>query len=515
MCILPYFEVKLIICTNQSLAYALTIFWKIRYSVLRTFRGYYRFMLRKNFIYNFLYQLLIMIIPLILMPYLSRSIGVDGVGAYSYTYAIAQYFVLFAMLGLNNYGSRTIAKEREEKYSLSKVFWNIYFLQLFTASIAILCYIFYIVFYSSNYKLFLIIQMIYVMSAMFDINWLYSGLEKFKLLVIRNILIKLFTVSSILIFVKNESDVWIYVLIMSVGTLMSNILMWSRLKRHLLWVKPSMREIYKHLKPNSILFISVISVSLYKIMDKVMLGTLSDVKQLGYYDFAEKINYIQISLATALGTVMLPKMSNLLYRNNLKEFNELIKYSMQFVMCLSFAFCFGLIGIADDFVPLFLGEEFLISASLLKVLAFSGLFVSWANVIRTNYLIPKSKDKIYVLSVLLGGASNLIINILLIPSMGAMGAVIGTLIAEGVVALYQTIKVRRELNIFEFLKDSFVFFTFGIMMLLGVKVIGITINNINVRLFTQVFLGGTIYCSLSIIYLYVFHKEKIRILLKK
>jgi O-antigen/teichoic acid export membrane protein len=170
---------------------------------------------KKNFIYNFIYQILILILPLITVPYVSRVLGADGVGTYSYTYSIAYYFMIIAMLGLNNYGNRRIAKVRDNKEDLSKEFWSIYKLQLITSSIMIILYFLYVSLFATKYKLIAFIQILYVASSMLDINWFFFGIEKFKLTITRNTIIKVFSLILIFIFVKNENDLWKYTTILS------------------------------------------------------------------------------------------------------------------------------------------------------------------------------------------------------------------------------------------------------------------------------------------------------------
>ena len=148
---------------------------------------------KKNFIYNIMYQILVMILPLITAPYIARVLGTEGVGIYSYTYSVAYYFVLFAMLGLNNYGNRQVAKVRDDKDKLSKTFISIYCMQLITSAIMILCYIIYLMFFIKENLNIAIIQIIYLISTAFDINWFFFGLEKFKLTVTRNTIIKIYT----------------------------------------------------------------------------------------------------------------------------------------------------------------------------------------------------------------------------------------------------------------------------------------------------------------------------------
>ena len=129
-----------------------------------------------NFLYSMIYQITLMILPLITMPYVSRILGADGIGTYSYTYSIAQYFLLFGMLGVENYGNRSIARVRDDEQKRSETFSSIYTLQLFIASLSVLAYLIYVYLLSGN-KVFALIQVFYVLSGMFDVNWLFFGME--------------------------------------------------------------------------------------------------------------------------------------------------------------------------------------------------------------------------------------------------------------------------------------------------------------------------------------------------
>ena len=181
---------------------------------------------KKNFIYSSLYQVLVLVLPLITTPYVSRVFGAENLGVYSYTNTIAQYFVIFAMLGLNNYGNRAVAMARDDKEELNAVFSEIYTMQLVTGILSLLVYVVYAVFVAQDYKTYSLILTLYVLSAVFDINWLFFGLEKFKLTVTRNSIIKIGSVVAILVLVKTKDDLLIYTSIYAVSMFLSTIALW-------------------------------------------------------------------------------------------------------------------------------------------------------------------------------------------------------------------------------------------------------------------------------------------------
>ena len=218
--------------------------------------------IKKNFLYNASYNLLNICIPLITTPYLSRVLGANGIGVYSYSYSIAHFFVIFIMLGLNNYGCREIAKSRDERERLSGTFWSIYFLQLFLGIFVNAVYFLYCSFIAENRMAAIVLGM-YTLSACFDINWFFFGMEDFKLTAVRSFLIKILKTALVFLFVKNSSDVYIYCAIMAGGFLINQLILWPRLINKVSFVFPKFCDISVHIKPNLILFISVISVTVF------------------------------------------------------------------------------------------------------------------------------------------------------------------------------------------------------------------------------------------------------------
>ncbi len=459
--------------------------------------------MKKNFIYNVLYQILILIIPLITMPYVSRILGADGIGIYSYTYSIAYYFMIIAMLGLNNYGNRTIAKVRDDKEELSKQFCSIYAFQLISSLVMIIAYLTYVFAFNNQYKTIAIIQTMYVISSMFDINWFFFGIEKFKLTITRNTIIKVLSLVLIFIFVKTPNDVWKYTAILAGSTLFSNVVLFSFLRKYIKLVKVSKKDIFRHFKPCLVLFLPVIAVSIYKIMDKIMLGSMSTVKEVGYYENAEKITQVPISIITALGTVMLPRVSNMLSNNQEEQVKKTISKTMPFIMFLTFPMVLGLILISKEFSIIFFGIDFEKSGYLIQLLSITIVFLAWGNVVRTQYLIPKEMDKQYIISAFLGAIVNFILNCIFIPIYQSVGACIGTIAAEFVVMFYQTFIVRKELPIKEYIIKSLPFLLKALIMFVLTFVMSkyITINGVY-KLILQVIFAGFIYLILNIKYIY-------------
>lgn len=455
----------------------------------------------KNYIYNTLYKVLTMLTPLITAPFLARVIGKENVGIYSYTFAIAYNFSLFAKLGLINYGSREVAKARDNAEKLSKVFSQIFSLQIITSVVVTAVYYGFVMFTNSDYKTILLINGLYVLSIAIDIDWLFYGLEKFKLVSIRNAAVKIITVVLILLFVKKENGLLTYVIIMIASDVLRFVSIWVGFGKSTKIVKQPIKDVFSHFKPMFVLFIPVIATSIYRSMDKIMLGALSDMGETGLYEYSEKIVYMLLGFVTSLEMVMMPRISNMLKSGKKEEAFKSIEHSMTFVCFLTSAMAFGISGITNRFIPIFYGEDFIGCTKLLPLLSITLIFIGWANVIRTQYIMPSQKDSVYVISTLLGAVINLIINFIFIPKMGAVGAVIGTIGAELSVAVYLTAVVRRDLPVFKYLKNCAAFPVIGVIMYTAVNFIGTLIDNVMISLVVQICAGALIYVVLSALYI--------------
>ncbi len=447
--------------------------------------------IKKNFLYNAAYQLLTVIVPLITTPHISRVLGADGIGKYSYNYSIAYYFVIFITLGLNNYGNREIARNNTSKNDLSKSFWSMYLFQLSIGIIINAIYFGYCIFFASDIHIALALSL-YTISGIFDINWFFFGIEEFKFITIRNTIIKIATTISIFLFVRDSKDVILYTLIMAIGLLVSQILLLPYLLKKISFCKVKFADIVRHIKPNCFLFLTVIAVSVYKILAKIMLGFMTTETQVGYFESSERIIQVPMLLVTALGTVMLPRMSNMVLKNREKSF-QTITISIIFAMFLSSSMCFGIMGIAKEFVPLFYGAGFEPCVYIFLFLLPSCLFLAFSNVIRTQYVLPNQLDAVYVKSVFWGALVNVVLNLILIPKWQAIGASIGTLMAETAVCFYVVLCVRKELPIKEYIKLSCPFVVSGVIMFCVIFNIHLSFANELMGLIVKIGIGVLVY----------------------
>lgn len=447
----------------------------------------------KNYIYNLTYQILILILPLITTPYISRILGAENIGIYSYTISIVTYFILFGSLGIAMYGQREIAYLQEDKQKYSKTFWEIFILRFITMFMSMT--IFYFAFakngeYSIYYKV-LLLEMI---ANCLDISWFFQGLEEFKKIVIRNTILKITSIICIFIFVKNSNDLIIYFLIYVLSTLFGNVTLWPYLSKFLTRIKVKELNILQHLKPTIALFIPQIAIQIYTVLDKVMIGAIiTDKSEVGYYEQSQKVIKMLLTVVTSLGTVMVPRMANTFINGDVKRIQEYMKRAFNFVFLLAFPMMFGILAIANNFVPIFFGQGYEKVAILMSVISPILLMIGLSNVIGTQYLLPTKRQKEFTISVAIGALVNFIINMLLIKKYGALGASIGTVIAEISVTIIQFIFIRKNFNLLEILKLSIKYLIVSVIMFIVCIIIGNIIKNNLYAIIAQVIIGIGVY----------------------
>ncbi len=456
---------------------------------------------RKNTLYNVAYRVFSMLLPLVTAPYLSRVVGTEGVGLYGYSWAVSYVFVLIGLLGLENYGPREIARVRDDRDALNRTFSAIWKMQRLVAGVTLLVWLVYVFFIAGEEKIISLNLTMMSVSCLVNLDWCLMGLDEFKPIALRNTAVKLLAAAAVFLFVRKPEDLWVYAFVWSLSTLLGCLSCMFSLHGKVTPVKVTWKEALKHLAPCALLSISVIAVSVYRQMDKVMIGALADMAQTGLYENAEKIILCLSGFISAIGTVMLPKVSRMTRMKQMDAVQRHIRLSMELVMCMVCAMAFGLAAVAVNFAPLFYGDDFAYSGTLMMPLAFTLLSIGFANVIRTQWVLPQGCDTIFVHSVLTGAVINLIANFVLIPPLGAMGAAAATVLAEFSVPAVQFVYLRKELPYAHYLKTTGVYCLFGLVMAGVVALLGhvLPLHGWG-KLAVQVIGGAAVYGALCLTY---------------
>ena len=398
----------------------------------------------KNYLYNLSYQLLVIVLPVITTPYITRVFSSDALGTYGYYNSIVTYFILLATLGVANYGTKEISGNRKE---VAKTFWGIYSLQVLATCLAISLYIIVCLLVPSMNNPIAYILGFGLLSRGLDISWLFQGLEDFKKITARNTMVKLLGVVSIFLFVKKPSDLYLYITLIVVYDLLGQLSMWLPAREHIR--KPHLDLVYakQHIKPVVLLFLPQIAISLYITLDRTMLGALSSTKDVGIYDQALKLINILLTLVTSLGSVMLPRVSNLLSSGNKKAVNKLHEMSFLVYNLVIFPMIAGILIVNNDFVQFFLGQDFQDARYAIAIMVFRMFFIGWTNIMGIQILIPHNKHREFMLSTTIAAVVSVGLNLLLIPPFGFVGASIVSVLTEALVWVIQLNFSRR------FIKD--------------------------------------------------------------
>ena len=473
----------------------------------------------KNYIYNALYQAIVLIVPLITTPYISRVLGSSGVGIYSFTYSITYYFVLLGALGFGYYAQREIARHQTDKKKQTIIFWEIQICKLLSVSVALVINI--ILIFSNvygDYTFVMKLMMINIISTFFDVTFIYQGNEDFKQIVLRNGFFKIVGVILIFVFVKKQSDLWIYVLCQCLILLVSNLSMWVTLPKYLQKVSVKELSFVKHIVPTLRLFIPTIAITVYTVLDRTLIGVMvqgtttgydefgneivlkiSDIEN-GYYEQAEKIVKLCLTFITALGAVMIPKNSFFFEKGDLESVKSNMHKAITFVFLLGSPIVFGLIGTSLSFSPWFFGPGYEKVPYLIMVFSPLVLAIGLNNAFGVQYLIPAGKDNLFTLSVVFGACLNLTLNLIFIPFLQSIGAAIASVIAEFSIFVFQFVCVRKQFTVKKVILVNLKYIGFGLIMFIPVFLLSYFVFKPTIAYtLLLVFIGFAIYMFLLIL----------------
>ena len=447
------------------------------------------------------YRLLTIITPFVTTPILSRALGAERLGVYSASLAWVNYFVLLSMLGINNYGNRCIASAQSDDSERQKLFWNIYCVQFCACIAAILFYVASFIVITPERYTITTVQGLWLLSSLLNINWYFFGTERFRLTITRSIIIKIISVSLIVTLIRQPDDLALYALIMAGDAVLSNGLLWPFLIKDLRYQKPTWSAVRQHIRPAFLLFIPVLAISVFHVMDKTMLDFLSTESEVGYYYSADKVINIPLMAITAVSTVMMPRISNLYSTGSEEDVNNIIHQSFELTVFLTCSLGIGIASIAKEFIPLFFGMGYDPCINLVYWFI-PVLFVkSISDFIRMQYIIPTHHDKLYIYAICTGALINAAFNAMLIPHHGAIGAVWATLIAEITVAVFQVYFVRNSLPLAQFFLLHSLYLLFSAIMLVAVRALAVHLGlSVWLKLFCMVCTGAAVYICCCVIY---------------
>ena len=449
--------------------------------------------IKKNFAYSTLYQILLIVAPLITAPYTSRVFGDDGVGIQSYTNSIVTYFTMFAALGTASYGQRTIARNRDNKKIASKLFWEIELLSVVTTCISIFVWLGVII-WGGEYSPYYLVLTMTVIAVAFDISWFFGGYEQFKFVFIRNAIVRVVGIVILFVFVNSKNDLLLYIALLAATGLIGNISMWTYLPKFIEKVDIKELNIKPHIKETILYFIPTIATSIYNVADKTMLGVITqNTYENGYYEQANKIVNMAKTVLFSFNNVMTSRMSYCYLNGNKDTFEKMLHKSVSVILFLSIPMFFGISAIASSFVPLFFGEGYGKVVPLLYLCSLMLVIIGISNCMEKLYYTPSGQRALSNRFVIVGACLNCCLNLILIPRFESYGATVASVIAEFVITGLYLYYAKNLVTLKNIIKYSYKFVLSGILMFFAVRYLGSVLPNNWMYVVVEIGVGAATY----------------------
>lgn len=452
--------------------------------------------LKKNIAISTLYQILLIILPIVTAPYIARVLGPDQSGVYDYTTSIMTYFAMFAALGTASYGVREIARVRDDAAMRSKLFWEIELMTVMTSSVCIVVWFIFIAL-TPQYKTIYLVLTMGLLSTMFDISWFFAGMEQFKYTVTKNAACKLIGVILMFLFVKKQEDLLLYVIIIISSTMIGNLSMWLYVPRFVEKVDFRTFTFRKHFHETLIYFVPTVATSVYTVLDRTLIGVITNNKaENGCYHYAMQIvNMMKALTFSSLNMVLGSRLSFLFAEKKYDEIKEKIADSTNYILFMGIGICFGMIGVAKRFVPVFLGAGYDRVVTMLILMSPIVIIIGISNCLGSQYYTPAGYRKLSARYIIIGAVVNLLLNLVLIPKFWGYGAIVASLIAEGAITVLYLKNCNGYLRVSTIIKDSWKKLIAGLIMLIVIKVLDAIIPSDFVALFAEIAIGFTVYVA--------------------
>ncbi len=456
--------------------------------------------IKRNYVYSTLYNVLMVITPLITAPYTSRVLEADGIGAVSFAASIVAYFGLFANMGTGSYAQREISYVRDDPEKRSIVFWETQILRMINTSIALVVYLSFVLLYAKSYRTIFLVFTINLFSTACNVSWFLTGLEEFGKIALRNIAVRLIDVVFVFMFIKSKSDVALYAFGYSFFSIAAAIVMWKYIPAYV--HKPDFKSLhpFRNMKTILSLFVPGIAVQVYTVLDKTMIGIFTEgTLENGYYEQSLKISNAVLPLVVSLAGVISPRIGYLFGKNDREQINAYMYRSYNFVLFLSIPLCLGLIGVSGNFVPWFFGPGYEKVAGLMKISSLLIIIIGLHNATGGQYLIPTKRQNLYTRAVTIGAIVNFSMNIVFIRIYQSYGAIIASVLAEAIIIAVEFYYIHGEISLGRIIASGKNYYIAGGIMLAVLLFMNAKFTPSIIHTFTMIFTGAAIYISLLFI----------------
>lgn len=402
----------------------------------------------KNSIYNILYKCINVLYPLIISAYVSRVIFAAGIGKVASAQNIVQYFMYLAPLGIPTYGIRIIAQAGKNKEESSKAFSELFYINGISTTICLAIY-YLLAFFTDGFgKGFYLygIAGISILLNYFNVDWFFQGKEEYGYILKRNLFVKVLSIICVFLFVRSREDCAVYLTILVVGTGLNNLFNIFQLRKYVYLVYKNL-NLWKHVKVVLALLSATIAAEVYALADTTMLTYMCGEDIVGLYSNSLRSISAIRTMMISICAVFLPRLSVYLSEGKKEEFTKLANTGLKILIMLSLPASAGLILIAKLIVPLLFGKGFLGAVFTTQILAVSIITVSLSNYIGYQVMVSLEKEKIILLSTVIGAVANVLLNSVLIIRFQQNGAAIASATTEGIVVAIQIVALRKYMKV--------------------------------------------------------------------
>ena len=455
--------------------------------------------LKKNIAISTIYQVLLIILPIITAPYVARVLGPEQSGIYDYTNSIQTYFAMFAALGTASYGAREIARVRNDVRQRSILFWEIELMTVMTSAACIVVWFIFIAL-TSRYKVIYLVLTMGLFSTMFDISWFFAGMEQFKYTVTKNAACKLI-VALMFLFVKKQEDLLLYIIIITASTMLGNLSMWLYVPQFTTKVDFKALRFKKHFYETLIYFVPSIATSVYTVLDRTLIFLITkDKAENGCYHYTMQIiNMMKALTFSSLNMVLGSRIAYLFAEEKYDEIKARIRDSINYILFMGIGICFGLIGVAGRFVPIYLGAGYDRVITMLQLMSPIVVVIGVSNCLGSQYFTPSGNRKLSAKFIIIGAIVNFTLNLILIPRFWGYGAIVASLIAETVITVLYFRYCNGYLTLDTMVREGWKKMVAGIVMLAVIRLIDGRITSNAAALVVEVAAGFTVYCVLILV----------------
>lgn len=394
--------------------------------------------LTKNSIFYLIYEVLNVVFPFLTGMYVARVLLADSIGQVAYAQNIAQYFVIFSFLGIPTYGMREVAKTKKNKDDLNRLYTELMIINTVSTLVFLVIYlsmVFLIQSFRSQITLFLVVGLSIALNFLNN-SWLYTGLEEFPYISVRNVFFKVISFVLLVFLVKDTDDYMKYASITAIGTA-GNYLMNITHARKFVSIDFKGLKFKKHLRPIFFLVVVNLAIEIYTLVDTTMLGILCDDKNVAFYSYGSKINKIFLQIVNTFTMVLVPRISAYYKEKRMNEFNNLLTKVLEIIVLLALPMIVGIQFTADFLIVEIYGEIYINSAYVLRILSLVLLISPVGYLLGSRVLLVAGREKKMVFCVSVGAIINVLANVILIPLCQEFGAAIASVISEVIVmAIY-------------------------------------------------------------------------------